>query len=125
MLASFPPGLFLFPFLSILKKFPLLFNRSGLTVPERVDRLVRKFGQHGQAVRPVVARPFKVSGRFVSSHLLRKDQEMKKFLMIVAVATVALLADSQLASARRGGCGGGRRGHHGGCGGGGCGGGYC
>ncbi|HZV03846.1 MAG TPA: TIGR03000 domain-containing protein [Gemmataceae bacterium] len=47
---------------------------------------------------------------------------MKKFLMIVAVATVALLADSQLASARRGGCGGGGRGgRHGGCGGG-CGG---
>lgn len=46
---------------------------------------------------------------------------MKKFLMIVAVAAVALLADSQLASARRGGCGGGRGGHHGGCGGG-CGG---
>ncbi len=49
---------------------------------------------------------------------------MKKFLMIVAVAAVAMLADSQLASARRGGCGGGRGGHggHGGCGG--CGGGY-
>ena len=53
---------------------------------------------------------------------------MKKFLMIVAVAALALLADSQLASARRGGCGGGRGGHggcgggHGGCGG--CGGGY-
>ena len=48
---------------------------------------------------------------------------MKKFLMIVAVAAMALLADSQLASARRGGCGGGRGGHHGGSGGcGGCGG---
>lgn len=48
---------------------------------------------------------------------------MKKFLMIAAVAAVALLADSQLASARRGGCGGGRGGHHGGgCGG--CGGGH-
>jgi uncharacterized protein (TIGR03000 family) len=46
---------------------------------------------------------------------------MKKFLLIVAVAAMALLADSQLASARRGGCGGGRGGH-GGCGG--CGGGY-
>jgi uncharacterized protein (TIGR03000 family) len=52
---------------------------------------------------------------------LRKDQEMKKFLMIVALASMALLADSQLASARRGGCGGGRAGRHGGCGGG-CGG---
>jgi uncharacterized protein (TIGR03000 family) len=56
---------------------------------------------------------------------LRKDQEMKKFLMIVAVAAMALLADSQLASARRGGCGGGggRGGRHSSCGG--CGGGYC
>jgi uncharacterized protein (TIGR03000 family) len=50
---------------------------------------------------------------------------MKKFLLIMAVAAMALLADSQLASARRGGCGGGRGGR-GGCGGGsmgGCGGG--
>lgn len=51
---------------------------------------------------------------------------MKKFLLMVAVAAVALLADSQLASAgRRGGCGGGRHGGSscGGCGGyqGGCG----
>jgi uncharacterized protein (TIGR03000 family) len=46
---------------------------------------------------------------------------MKKFLLMVAVAATALLADSQFASARRGGrggCGGGG----GGCGG--CGGGY-
>ncbi|MGH7172917.1 MAG: TIGR03000 domain-containing protein [Gemmataceae bacterium] len=46
---------------------------------------------------------------------------MKKFVLIVAVVAMALLVDSQLASARRGGgggCGGG------GCGGGGCGGGY-
>src|SRR5262245_10060728 len=40
---------------------------------------------------------------------------MKKFLMIVAVAAVAMLADSQVASAKRGGCGGGRGGRHGGC----------
>jgi uncharacterized protein (TIGR03000 family) len=47
---------------------------------------------------------------------------MKKFMLIVAVAAVALLADSQLASAGRGGCGGGRGGRGGrggGCGGGG------
>jgi uncharacterized protein (TIGR03000 family) len=42
---------------------------------------------------------------------------MKKFVLIVAIAAMALLADSQLASA-------GRRGGRGGCGGGGCGGGY-
>jgi uncharacterized protein (TIGR03000 family) len=78
-----------------------------------LDNMVKIYGL-------VSTRLFKVSGRDVSSHLLRKDQEMKKFLMIVAVATVALLADSQLASARRGGCGGGGRGgRHGGCGGGG------
>jgi uncharacterized protein (TIGR03000 family) len=51
---------------------------------------------------------------------------MKKFLLVVAVAAVAILADSQLASAGRGGRGG--RGGHGGCGGCGgnvgCGGGY-
>jgi uncharacterized protein (TIGR03000 family) len=53
---------------------------------------------------------------------------MKKFLLIMAVAAVATLADTQLASAgRRGGCGGGRGGHCGGCGGGyaGCGMGGC
>ncbi len=33
---------------------------------------------------------------------------MKKFLLMVAVAATALLADSQFASARRGSCGGGR-----------------
>lgn len=57
---------------------------------------------------------------------------MKKFLLIVAVAAMAVLADSQLASARRGGrggCGGGGRGGcgghaMGGCGMGGCGMGY-
>jgi uncharacterized protein (TIGR03000 family) len=42
---------------------------------------------------------------------------MKKFLLMAAVAAAALLADSQWASARRGGCGGGRGGRHGGCGG--------
>jgi uncharacterized protein (TIGR03000 family) len=42
---------------------------------------------------------------------------MKKFLLIVAIAAMAVLADSQLASAGRRGCGGGRRGGHGGCGG--------
>jgi uncharacterized protein (TIGR03000 family) len=46
---------------------------------------------------------------------------MKKFLLIVAVAAMAVLADSQLASAGRGGCGGGGRGGRGGRGGG-CGG---
>ena len=47
---------------------------------------------------------------------------MKKLLLMVAVASAACLADSQLASARSR-CGGGRGGHHGGCGGGGgCGG---
>ncbi len=55
---------------------------------------------------------------------------MKKFLLVAAVASAALLADSQWASARRGGCGGGGR-HGGGCGmsacghGGGCGYGGC
>ncbi|GEM_PF-3221277 len=54
---------------------------------------------------------------------------MKKFLLMAAVAAVALLADSQWASARRG-CGGGRHGGCGGCGGcgmmmGGCGMGGC
>jgi uncharacterized protein (TIGR03000 family) len=56
---------------------------------------------------------------------------MKKFLLIVAMASTALLADSQLASARRGRCGGGGCGgggcgmsYGGGCGGGGCGMGY-
>jgi len=53
---------------------------------------------------------------------------MKKFVLVAAVASAVLLADSQWASARRGGCGGGRR--HGGCGGcgmmmGGCGMGGC
>jgi uncharacterized protein (TIGR03000 family) len=54
---------------------------------------------------------------------------MKKFLLTVALASLVLLADSQWASARRGGCGGGR--HGGGCGmgcggyGGGCGMGGC
>lgn len=53
---------------------------------------------------------------------------MKKFLLVVALASLALLANSQWASARRGGCGGGR--HGGGCGGcgmmmGGCGMGGC
>ena len=33
---------------------------------------------------------------------------MKKFMLIVAVAAMAVLADSQLASAGRGGCGGGK-----------------
>jgi uncharacterized protein (TIGR03000 family) len=46
-----------------------------------------------------------------------EDQEMKKFLLMAAVAFAALLADSQWASARRGGCGGGRGGGGGGCGG--------
>jgi uncharacterized protein (TIGR03000 family) len=51
---------------------------------------------------------------------------MKKFLLMATVAAMALLANNQLASARRGGCGGGR----GGCGGcgmmmGGCGMGGC
>ena len=41
---------------------------------------------------------------------------MKKFVLIVAMAAMVVLADSQLASARRGG--------RGGCGGGSCGGGY-
>jgi uncharacterized protein (TIGR03000 family) len=55
---------------------------------------------------------------------------MKKFLLVVAVAATTMLADSQLASAKRGGCGGGRHGHSscGGCGGGnssGCGTGGC
>jgi uncharacterized protein (TIGR03000 family) len=45
-----------------------------------------------------------------------EDQEMKKFLLMAAVAAVTLLADSQWASARRG-CGGGRRHHCGSCGG--------
>jgi len=47
---------------------------------------------------------------------------MKKFLLIVAVAALSVLADSQIASAGRGGCGG--RGGRGGCGGCGYGGGY-
>lgn len=48
---------------------------------------------------------------------------MKKFLLMVAVAAMLVLADSQLASARRGGCGGGcGGGRHGGRHGGGCGG---
>ena len=57
---------------------------------------------------------------------------MKKFVLVAALSALAMLADSQLASARRGGCGGGRRGGHhgGGCGGcgmmmGGCGMGGC
>ncbi len=41
---------------------------------------------------------------------------MKKFLLMAAVASAALLADSQWASARRGGCGGGGRHGGGGCG---------
>ena len=40
---------------------------------------------------------------------------MKKFLLMAAVASAALLADSQWASARRGGCGGGGRHGGGGC----------
>jgi uncharacterized protein (TIGR03000 family) len=43
---------------------------------------------------------------------------MKKYLLIVAIAALVVLADGQLASA-------GRRGGRGGCGGGGCGGGGC
>lgn len=44
---------------------------------------------------------------------------MKKFLLVLAVAAMALLVDSQSASARRGGCGGGcghSRGHQSCCG---------
>jgi uncharacterized protein (TIGR03000 family) len=66
-----------------------------------------------------------VSGRLLFFTPFEEDQEMKKFLMVVALASLALLADSQWASARRGGCGGGRHGGGGcmmGCGGmGGCG----
>ncbi len=62
-------------------------------------------------------RPFKVSGWILFFTTFEEDQEMKKFLWMVALASAVLLADSQWASARRGGCGGG-----GGCGGcGGCG----
>jgi uncharacterized protein (TIGR03000 family) len=61
-------------------------------------------------------RLFNVNGRLPFFTPFEEDQEMKKFLMMAAVAAVALLADSQLASAR-GRCGGGRHGC--GCGGGG------
>lgn len=44
---------------------------------------------------------------------------MKKFVLIAAMGALAMLADSQLVSARRGGCGGGGRHGGGGCGGGG------
>ncbi len=62
---------------------------------------------------------FTVDRRCLFFTPLRKDLEMKKFLLIVAIAAMAVLADSQLASARRGRCGGGRggRGGCGGCGG--------
>jgi uncharacterized protein (TIGR03000 family) len=57
-----------------------------------------------------------VSGRQLFFTPFEEDQEMKKFLLMVALASLTLLADSQWASARRGGCGGGRHGgRHGGC----------
>jgi uncharacterized protein (TIGR03000 family) len=65
---------------------------------------------------------------------LKKDQEMKKFVLIAAVTAVAVLADGQPVSAKKG-CGGGRGGcctsccytscGYGGCGYGGCGYGGC
>jgi uncharacterized protein (TIGR03000 family) len=57
-----------------------------------------------------------VSGRQVFFTPFEEDQEMKKFLLTVALASLVVLADSQWASARRGGCGGGRHGGGGGCG---------